>query len=58
MQNDVKTWEMRINRENEDWSKDSKDLALLISKLQLGQDEMSFGDYMVMEGENNIACQS
>ena len=28
-----------------------------ISKLQLGQDEMLFGDYMIMEGEDNVEAK-
>lgn len=32
-------------------------LALLISKLWLGQDEMSFKDYLIIEGEDNIKVE-
>ena len=38
-------------------TKKCKDLALLISKLQLGQDEMSFKDYMIMKGEDIIEVE-
>ena len=32
-------------------TKEYDNLAPLISKRQLGQDEMAFEDYMIMEGE-------
>ena len=44
-------------REKSRLIKESKDLALLISKLQLGSDEMSFEEYVVMEGEDIIEVE-
>jgi hypothetical protein len=38
-------------------TKESKDLALLISKLQLGHGEMPFEDYLIMEDEDNIEVE-
>ena len=38
-------------------TKDSKDLALLISKLQLGQDEMPFEDNLIMRDEDIIEVE-
>ena len=35
-------------------TKESKDPAFLISKLQLGHDEMSFKDYLILKGEDII----
>ena len=33
------------------------DLALLISQLELGQDEMPFEDYLIMEDEDIMGAQ-
>ena len=37
--------------------KEYQDLALLISKVQLGQDEMPFEDYLTMKGEDIIGAK-
>jgi hypothetical protein len=44
-------------REKSRLFKESEDLALLISKLQLGSDEMPFEEYVVMEGEDIIEAE-
>ena len=38
-------------------TKEYEDLALLRSKLQLGQDEMPFVDFLIMEGEDIIQVE-
>ena len=44
-------------REKSRLTKESEDLTLLISKLQLGSNEMPFEEYVVMEGEDIIEAE-
>ena len=50
----VQTLLMRTKKEKLRLTNESEDLALLISKVQLGSYEMPFEEYVVMEGEDII----
>ena len=45
---------MTINEKHQKIMKESEDLALLMSQLQLGQVEMTFEYYPITEGDNFI----
>ena len=45
------------DQQEESMTKEVEDLALFISKLQFGQDEILYKDYMIMEGEDNVEVE-